>query len=62
MADLPNWKKNKVAYNAAYNRANYSRVIMEIPKEAKARIQARAQAAGLSMTAYIMRCVEQAEE
>ena len=59
MTDLPNWKKNKVARNAAYNAANYSRVVMEIPKDKKARLQKLAADQGLSLTGLIMACVEQ---
>lgn len=59
MADLPNWKKNKIARNAAYNAANYSRVVMEIPKEKKTRLQKLAAEQGLSLTRLIMTCVEQ---
>ena len=59
MMDMPNWKKNKIARNAAYNAANYSRVVMEIPKDKKARLQKLAAEQGLSLTGLIMACVEQ---
>lgn len=62
MSDLPNWKKNKVAYNSDYNKANYSQILLMVPKETKARLQGQAKAAGMSLTAYILDCVNRAEK
>lgn len=62
MADIPNWKKNKQARDAAYRAEHYSRIVMEIPKERKAQIQELAAGKGLSLTAYIMDCVDRMEE
>lgn len=54
-----------MAYTEAQNKAtqkyqkeNYERIYISIPKGSKERIKAAADAAGESMTAYIMKAIE----
>ena len=53
-------KYDKVAYNAEYNKKNYDRIEMKIPKGKKAEWQAKAKAAGLSLTEFILKKIEEA--
>jgi len=46
------------AYVASYNRANYDRVDLKIPKGKKSEWKAKAKAAGLSLTEWIVQKVE----
>ena len=52
------WYETKIKYNAKYNKKNYSRISLMIPPEVKTEIQAAAEKAGKSMTAYIMDAVK----
>lgn len=44
---------DQAAYTAAYNKANYARIELKIPKDVKARWELQAKAAGMSLTAWI---------
>lgn len=44
---------DKVTYNSEYNRKNYDRIELKVPKGKKAEWQAKAKAAGVSLTEYI---------
>ena len=46
-------KFDPAAYIAAYNKENYSRIEMKVPKELKARWELQAKAAGQSLTAWL---------
>lgn len=46
-------KFNQSEYIAAYNKANYSRIEMKVPKELKENWEHKAEAAGMSLTAWI---------
>ena len=46
-------KFNQNEYIAAYNKANYSRIEMKVPKELKENWEHKAEAAGMSLTAWI---------
>ena len=53
------WVENKLARTREYNRANYEQIKMQVPKGVKEKIKAAAEAAGKSMTSYIMEAVEE---
>lgn len=61
MAELPNWKKNKVARNRAYNDENYAKIYMAVSPATKEHLQAMAAAKGMSLTAYLLDCAEKVE-
>lgn len=46
-------KFNQNEYIAAYNKANYSRIEMKVPKELKENWEHKAEAAGMSLTAWL---------
>lgn len=46
-------KFDQAAYVAAYNKENYSRIEMKVPKELKENWEHKAEAAGMSLTAWI---------
>lgn len=46
-------KFDQSAYIAAYNKENYSRIEMKVPKELKENWEHKAEAAGMSLTAWI---------
>lgn len=52
------WHEQKIKYNQKYNKENYARISLMIPPEIKTEIQAAAEKAGKSMTAYIMDAVK----
>ena len=52
------WYETKIKYNQRYNKENYARISLMIPPEVKTEIQAAAEKAGKSMTAYIMDAVK----
>lgn len=52
-------KFNKIAYNAAYNAANYARIELKVPKALKAEWERKAKAEGMSLTAWIRKKTEQ---
>lgn len=51
-------KFNKAAYTAEYNKENYARIELKIPKDKKAEWSAKAKAEGLSLTAWITKQIE----
>jgi uncharacterized protein (DUF1778 family) len=53
------WVENKIARTREYNKANYEQIKLQVPKGAKEKIKAAAEAAGKSMTSYIMEAVEE---
>lgn len=53
------WVENKLARTREYNKANYEQIKMQVPKGTKEKIKAAAEAAGKSMTSYIMEAVEE---
>lgn len=61
MSDLPAWKENKVARNRAYNEEHYARIMMMVPPDVKANLQAQAAKKGMSLTAYILYCAARVE-
>lgn len=56
------WHEQKIKYNQKYNKENYARISLMIPPEIKTEIQAAAEKAGKSMTAYIMDAVKKEME
>ena len=52
-------KFNRTAYIAEYNKENYARVELKIPKDKKADWTAKAKAEGLSLTAWITKQIEE---
>ena len=53
------WVENKLARTREYNKANYEQIKLQVPKGTKEKIKAAAEAAGKSMTSYIMEAVEE---
>ncbi|WP_313994131.1 Arc family DNA-binding protein [uncultured Selenomonas sp.] len=53
------WIENKLARTREYNKENYEQIVMRVPKGVKEKIKAAAEAAGKSMTSYIMEAVEE---
>ena len=51
-------KFNQAAYIAEYNKENYARVELKIPKDKKAEWSAKAKAEGLSLTSWITKQIE----
>lgn len=51
------WIENKIARTKEYNKEKYEQITMRVPKGTKEKIKAAAEAAGLSLTAYIMAAV-----
>lgn len=51
------WVENKIARTKEYNKEKYEQITMRVPKGTKEKIKAAAEAAGLSLTAYIMAAV-----
>ena len=51
-------KFNSTAYKAEFNKANYDRIELKIPKGKKAEWKAKAKAEGLSLTEWITKQVE----
>lgn len=51
------WVENKIARTREYNREKYEQITMRVPKGTKEKIKAAAEAAGISLTAYIMAAV-----
>ena len=51
-------KFNQTAYIAEYNKENYARIELKIPKDKKADWSAKAKAEGLSLTAWITKQIE----
>ena len=51
-------KFNQNEYIAAYNKANYSRIEMKVPKALKENWEHKAEAAGMSLTAWITKQIE----
>ena len=52
------WYETKIKYNQRYNKEKYARISLMIPPEVKTEVQAAAEKAGKSMTAYIMDAVK----
>ena len=53
------WVENKIARTREYNKANYEQIKLQVPKGTKEKIKAAAEAAGKSMTSYIMEAVNE---
>jgi len=53
-------KYDKVIYNMQYNKLKYDRIELKVPKGKKAEWQAKAKAAGMSLTEYITKRMEEA--
>ena len=53
------WIENKLARTREYNKENYEQIVMRVPKGVKEKIKAAAEAAGKSMTAFIMEAVNE---
>ena len=51
-------KFDQNAYIAEYNKENYARIELKIPKDKKADWSAKAKAEGLSLTAWITKQIE----
>lgn len=51
------WVENKIARTKEYNKEKYEQITMRVPKGTKEKIKAAAEAAGMSLTAYIMAAV-----
>jgi len=51
-------KFNQAAYTAEYNKENYARIELKIPKDKKSEWTAKARAEGLSLTAWITKQIE----
>lgn len=51
-------KFNQIAYQNQFNKENYDRIEIIVPKGQKAVIKAKAKAAGLSVSEYINRAIE----
>lgn len=51
-------KFNQATYTAEYNKENYARIELKIPKDKKAEWTAKARAEGLSLTAWITKQIE----
>ena len=51
-------KFNQTAYIAEYNKENYARIELKIPKDKKAEWTAKAKAEGLSLTSWITKQIE----
>jgi len=51
---------DKVAYNMEYNRKKYDRIELKVPKGKKAEWQKKAKAAGMSLTEFISKKIEEA--
>ena len=51
------WVENKIARTKESNKEKYEQITMRVPKGTKEKIKAAAEAAGLSLTAYIMAAV-----
>ena len=56
------WVENKLARTKEYNKEKYEQITMRVPKGTKEKIKAAAEAAGMSLTAYIMAAVNKAME
>lgn len=56
------WYETKIKYNAKYNKEKYARISLMVQPETKTEIQAAAEKAGKSMTAYIMDAVKKEME
>jgi predicted HicB family RNase H-like nuclease len=52
-------KFDQAAYTAAYNKENYSRIELKVPKETKARWELQAKTEGVSLTALIKKKMEE---
>lgn len=57
MANIPNWKKNKIARVASYNKEHYVKITLNVPPEFKEELRNKAKAKGMSVTAFVMDCV-----
>ena len=53
------WVENKLARTKEYNKEKYEQITMRVPKGTKEKIKAAAEAAGISLTAYIMAAVNE---
>lgn len=56
------WYETKIKYNQRYNKEKYARISLMVQPETKTEIQAAAERAGKSMTAYIMDAVKKEME
>ena len=56
------WYETKIKYNTKYNKEKYARISLMVQPETKTEIQAAAEKAGKSMTAYIMDAVKKEME
>lgn len=56
------WVENKLARTKEYNKEKYEQITMRVPKGTKEKIKAAAEAAGMSLTTYIMAAVNKAME
>lgn len=54
------WVENKLARTREYNKERYEQIAIKVPKGTKEKIKAAAEAAGMSLTAYIMAAVKKA--
>ena len=50
---------DQIAYNDEYNRQNYDRIVLRIPKGKKAVLQAYAEKNGISVNALIAQAIEE---
>lgn len=53
------WVENKLARTKEYNKEKYEQITMRVQKGTKEKVKAAAEAAGKSMTSYIMEAVEE---
>lgn len=53
------WVENKLARTKKYNKEKYEQIIVRVPKGTKDKIKEAAEAAGMSMTAYILEAVKE---
>ena len=56
------WVENKLARTKEYNKEKYEQITMRVPKGTKEKIKSAAEAAGMSLTTYIMAAVNKAME
>lgn len=50
---------NKITYNTEYNRTHYERLGLQLPPGTKAELKRAADAAGMSITQYILAAVKE---
>lgn len=57
---MPKLSDARLRANKKYKETHCDNIVMTIPKEVKARYKAEAEKRGLSLTKFILQCVDQA--